>query len=111
MQKVKKFLLKNLKSSKHIDCNNIIPPKQIESNCWFNTFFVTFFISDKGRKFFKYFRQLMIEGKLSNGIKIDNNLSKAFFMLNIAIESATNHLLNNIAYNFNTNILILFNLF
>ena len=104
--KVKKFLLKNLKSSKNINCTKIIPPKQYLANCWFNTFFVTFFISDKGRKFFKYFRQLMIEGKLINGKKLSRNLARAFFMLNIAIESASNNLLNNIAYKFNTNLLI-----
>lgn len=105
-EKVKKFLLNNLKTSKNINCGDIIPPKQVLSNCWFNTFFVTFFISDKGRKFFKYFRQLMIEGKLINGVKLSTNLARAFFMLNIAIEASSNNLLNNIAYKFNTNLLI-----
>lgn len=105
-KKVKKFLLNNLKTSKYIDCNNIIPPKQYLSNCWFNTFFITFFISDKGRKFFKYFRQLMIEGKFANGTKISTNLSKAFFMLNIAIEAVSNNLLKKTAYQLNTNLLI-----
>ena len=63
-------------------------------------------MSDKGRKFFKYFRQLMIEGKMANGNKIPSLLAKAFFMLNIAIEAATNNVSNNLAYNFNTNLLI-----
>ena len=52
---VKKFLLKNLKSSKHLKPERFIAPKQLHSNCWFNTMFVTFFFSDKGRKFFRFF--------------------------------------------------------
>ena len=104
--RVKKYLLNNLKSIKNINCDKIIPPKQYLSNCWFNTMFVTFFISDKGRKFFKFFRQLMIEGKQLNGNIIPKELSKAFFILNIAIEASHNNLLENIAYNFNTNLLI-----
>lgn len=105
-QKAQQFLLNNLKSIKNIDCNTIIPPKQYLANCWFNTFFVTFFISDKGRKFFKFFRQLMILGKKVNGELIPKNLREAFFILNIAIESSYNPSLSNIAYIFNTNLLI-----
>jgi hypothetical protein len=83
----KKLLLHNLSANKHIDVSKIITPKQNLSNCWFNTMFVTFFISDKGRKFFHYFRQLMIVGELSNGKKIPSNLADAFALLNFAIES------------------------
>ena len=101
-----KFLLNNLKRIKNINCNNIIPPQQLLSNCWFNTFFVTFFISDKGRKFFKFFRQLMILGKTLKGKSIPYDLRKAFFMLNIAIEASYNPSLTNVALNFNTNLLI-----
>jgi hypothetical protein len=59
--KAVKFLLKNLSANKHIKIDKIIPPIQSQSNCWFNTMFVTLFVSDKGRKFFHFFRQLMIE--------------------------------------------------
>lgn len=105
-KKAEKFLLNNLKSIKQIDCSEVIPPKQVQSNCWFNTFFVTFFISDKGRKFFKFFRQLMIKGETINKIQIPRKLKEAFFILNIAIEAAQNHILSDLAYNFNTNLLI-----
>ena len=54
---VKHFLLHNLSANKHIDITRIVPPKQIQSNCWFNVMFAMFFISDKGRKFFHFFRQ------------------------------------------------------
>ena len=37
-----------------VDCAKIIT-RQAQSNCWFNTMFVMFFISDKGRKFFSTF--------------------------------------------------------
>ena len=72
----KKFLLNNLKTSKNINCGDIIPPKQVLSNCWFNTFFVTFFISDKGRKFFRYLRKSMITGILPNKEPIDKNMKQ-----------------------------------
>ena len=52
----KKFLLKNLSANKHINPKNIITPIQALGNCWFNTMFVTLFVSDKGRKFFHFFR-------------------------------------------------------
>lgn len=51
----KNFLLHTLSANKHIDLNKIIPPIQSQSNCWFNAMFVTFFVSDKGRKFFHFF--------------------------------------------------------
>ena len=105
-KEAQEFLLNNLKSIKKINCNNVIPPRQVLSNCWFNTFFVTFFISDKGRKFFKFFRQLMILGKTVNGKTIKKELREAFFILNIAIESSYNPSLKNIALTFNTNLLI-----
>jgi hypothetical protein len=50
----KKFLLQNLRADKHIIPKNVVPPIQMQSNCWFNAMFVTFFVSDKGRKFFHF---------------------------------------------------------
>lgn len=82
------ILLHNLSASKHVNPNLVVSPKQIKSNCWFNTMFMTFFISDKGRKFFKYFRQLMIQGRTINGNKIPQKLWHSFFLLNQAIESS-----------------------
>jgi hypothetical protein len=101
-------LLKNLKATVNLNCLKIIPPKQIDSNCWFNTMFMTFFISDKGRKFFRFFRQLMIEGKQIDGNAIPTELAKSFFMFNMAIEAAYNltERTKKIAYNFDTNLLI-----
>jgi len=101
-------LLKNLKASANLDCNKIIPPKQLHSNCWFNTMFMAFFVSDKGRKFFRFFRQLMIEGKQIDGKAIPIDLAKSFFIFNMAIEAAynlTDHT-KKIAYDFDTNLLI-----
>ena len=51
-------MLKNIRSKK-IDISYIVGPKQVASNCWFNCFFMVFFISDKGRKFFRYLRESM----------------------------------------------------
>lgn len=97
----KKFLLNNLKADKHVDPSKIVPPIQSQSNCWFNTMFVTFFISDKGRKFFHFFRQLMIEGKQKDGTNIPNNLKDAFALLNFGIDAALTG--NRYAYELNTN--------
>ena len=103
-----KVLLDNLASKRLISFDKIHAPKQNESNCWFNTMFMVFFISDKGRKFFRFFRQLMIEGKQINDKAIPTNLAMAFFMFNMAIEASynlTEHT-KTIAYNFDTNLLI-----
>jgi len=89
-KRAKKVLLDNFSKSKHINCEHIIAPKQYDSNCWFNTMFVAFFISDKGRKFFRFFRQLMIEGKTLNGKKFNPLLQRAFFLFNLSIEACYN---------------------
>ena len=100
----KKFLLRNLSANKHIDPKKVIPPIQSHSNCWFNAMFVTFFVSDKGRKFFHYLRQLMIEGKQKNGTVIPNNLKNAFALLNFGVEACLTG--NEFAYKLNTNAII-----
>lgn len=81
----KQYLLKELKKNKHLNMKKIILPKQYDSNCWFNTFFTCMFISDKGRQFSLFFRQLMIEGKLYNNDAIPANLINAFSLLNYFI--------------------------
>jgi len=100
----KKFLLRNLAADKHINPNNIVPPVQSQSNCWFNAMFVTFFVSDKGRKFFHFFRQLMIEGKQKSGKEIPAKLRDAFALLNFGIDACLTG--NKYAYELNTNSII-----
>ena len=90
-KKAKDFFLDNLRRINTINCNNIIAPLQIKSNCWFNTMFMCLFISDKGRKFFRFFRQLMIEGRLANGKAISSTkLKRGLFLLNACIEASYN---------------------
>ena len=101
---VKKYLLKRLSRNKHVDPDIIITPKQAAANCWFNTMFVSLFVSDKGRKFFHFLRQLMIEGKQINGQVIPANLSQGFSLLNFAIEASLSG--TEYAYKLNTNIII-----
>jgi hypothetical protein len=100
----KKYLLRNLAADKHINSNNIVPPVQSQSNCWFNAMFVTFFVSDKGRKFFHFFRQLMIEGKQNGGKAIPEKLRDAFALLNFGIDACLTG--NKYAYELNTNSII-----
>ena len=100
----KNFLLRNLTANKHIDTSKIVPPIQSKGNCWFNTMFVCFFVSDKGRKFFHYFRQLMIEGKQHNDTIIPEKLRDAFALLNFGIEACLTG--NQYAYELNTNSII-----
>jgi len=109
--RAQELLLDNLKASSKITCNNIIMPVQLKSNCWFNTMFACMFISDKGRKFFRFFRQMMIEGKLSNGVLITpQKLSDSFFLLNAAVEasynSTNNENVKNLALAMDTNNII-----
>ena len=82
-----RLLLKNL-AVKHVTTTNIMAPEQFQSNCWFNTMFMAFFISDKGRKFFRYFRTLMIKGKTSKGKKLSDKLWQSMALLNLSIEAA-----------------------
>jgi hypothetical protein len=90
-KRARQVLLDNLRTEGGIDCQKVVAPMQALSNCWFNTMFMTFFVSDKGRKFFRYFRQLMIEGKLANGAKIKPpRLAEAFFLFNAAVEASIN---------------------
>ena len=82
-----KFLLSNLAADKHI-----------------NAMFTTFFVSDKGRKFFHFLRQLMIEGKQQDGSSIPNKLRDPFALLNFGIDACLTG--NEYAYKLNTNSVI-----
>ena len=82
------YMIDNLLSKKPIDCNAIIAPKQKSSNCWFNSFFMIYFISDKGRKFFRYLRMAMITGQLPNGKPVSPKLRMPLLLLNKYIESS-----------------------
>lgn len=102
--KAVKQLLKNLSANKHINIAKIVPPIQSQSNCWFNAMFVTLFVSDKGRKFFHFFRQLMIEGIQADGKSIPTKLRNGFALLNYAIEASLTG--NKYAYILDTNAII-----
>ena len=99
-----KFLMKNLAANKHVNVDKIIPPKQSRANCWFNAMFVVLFVSDKGRKFFHFFRQLMIEGKQADGQKIPEKLRNGFALLNYAVDICLTG--NEFAYTLDTNAII-----
>ena len=79
-------------------------PNQTTNNCWFNCFFVGLFISDGGRKFFHFFRSLMIRGELRNGDKIPVDIRNGFAIFNYCIESC----LTGAPYveNMNTNVVV-----
>ena len=100
----KDFLLQNLSANKHVNPQTIVPPVQSLGNCWFNTMFVTLFVSDKGRKFFHFFRQLMIEGEQSNGKTIPKKLKNALALLNYAADTCLSG--NEFAYKMDTNVII-----
>ena len=102
--KAKKYLLKNLKANKHVDPNIVVPPIQELANCWFNTMFVSLFVSDKGRKFFHFLRQMMIEGKQKGGEPLPDVLKDGFALFNYAIDACLTG--NKYAYILNTNAII-----
>jgi hypothetical protein len=89
-KKTEEILLNNLKSKKPISAKDILGPNQNQANCWFNSFFVMFFISDKGRKFMKNFRRAMITGNITpNGKKkIPQKLRYPFWLLNKMVEAS-----------------------
>ena len=87
----KKLMLNNLAASKSFACGKVVAPLQLQTNCWFNTMYMVFFVSDKGRKFFRFLRQLMIEGRQEKGYVIKpQKLAQAFFLFNAYIESSYN---------------------
>jgi hypothetical protein len=98
------ILLKNLKANKHVDPSIIVPPVQSHGNCWFNAFFVTFFVSDKGRKFFHFFRQLMIKGTQKDKKPIPKNLRDVFALLNYGVDNCLRG--TDFAYELDTNSII-----
>ena len=66
--------------------------------------FVNFFVSDKGRLFFHFFRQLMIEGKQQNNVAIPVKLRDAFALLNFGVDACLTG--NQYAYQLDTNSII-----
>jgi hypothetical protein len=86
--KAKKTMLDNLLSKTPIECGRIIAPKQYQANCWMNTFFMAWFISDKGRKFNRWFRETMIRGVDPNGREISKKLKKPLWLLNKMIDAS-----------------------
>ncbi len=84
-KEAQKYMLDNLRSTKKIVPSHIIGPAQTDSNCWMNTFFAIFFLSDKGRKFLRFFREAMITGKiktLNKTKKFNKKVHEAFWILN-----------------------------
>ena len=61
--KAREALLNNFLLNKKLIPSQLLVPIQKHANCWFNTMFMCFFISDKGRKFMKFFQLLMISGE------------------------------------------------
>ena len=91
-KKAQQTMLDNLLSKKKIVASHIIAPKQSLSNCWFNAFFMTFFISDLGRKFNRSLRESMITGNIIRRNKPSTRIAKElqwpFFLLNKYIEAS-----------------------
>ena len=108
-KEARNVMLKDLK--KQVNYNYVLGPAQIKTNCWFNVFFVIFFISKKGRKFFKHLRYLMITGKFPDNREnvFAKSLRWPFFLLNYYINSCLTGLEDPIhfAENMNTNALLL----
>lgn len=104
LPEAEEVLLKNLKANKHVNPTKIVPPVQSHGNCWFNAFFVTFFVSDKGRKFFHFFRQLMIKGIQKDKSPIPDNLRNAFALLNYGVDNCLRG--TDFAYKLDTNSII-----
>jgi hypothetical protein len=105
--KSQRLLLKSLNESiKRVNMTNLVTPKQYASNCWFNSFFVVFFIGDKGRKFSKSLRHMMITQRgPGESTMIDNlKMRKTMFAFNLAIEASLTG--NPMAYKLNTNSLV-----
>jgi len=80
--------LLNYRNMKTIPVDYVIGPAQKLSNCWLNSFFMCYFISDKGRKFFRHFRRIMITGEISGGRKVEEKYRKGLWLLNKTIQAS-----------------------
>ena len=87
-KKARGVMLANLNTKKPVIANDIIAPAQHQSNCWMNSFFVTWFLSDMGRKFNRWFRQTAITGELPDKTKIPTKFKKPAFLLNKMIDAS-----------------------
>jgi len=106
---IAKAAFMNALKVRNINCSNLIVPIQFHANCWFNTILMCMFISDKGRKFTRFLRQAMIEGKFIDGRVITPvTLKNAFSLFNAAIEAVqnNNNHLSNESLALNTNSII-----
>lgn len=84
--RTKKQLQRLLNRKRVANC--VTAPNQRLANCWFNTMFMSFFVSDKGHKFTKVIRQIMIQGKRVNGSMLDEKMKMPFMRLNAAIQAS-----------------------
>lgn len=84
------MIVERLTHFNKIDISNIITPKQDKHNCWFNTTFMIFFISDLGREYSKYFRYFCITGNYEHVKNKDRTLRLSLFYLNLYIDSCLN---------------------
>lgn len=66
----------------------ITGPRQLHSNCWFNTMVMSMFVSDKAYKFMKPIRQTMITGVRFDKTQIESKLREPFILLNNAIQAS-----------------------
>jgi hypothetical protein len=88
-KRAKEIMLKNLNTTKPVSAKLIIAPAQHQSNCWMNSFFMSWFISDGGRRFNRWFRQTCITGIIpGNGKSIPTAMKKPAFLLNKMIDAS-----------------------
>lgn len=90
-KEAKELFRRHFNTQLKLNPDQMIFPMQRYSNCWFNTMFVCFFVSDKGKTFMRFFRHMMIEGKLLNGKPIEpKSLRDTFLLFNAMIEACYN---------------------
>jgi hypothetical protein len=82
----KQYMLSVYKAKPNINPNNIYGPQQGQENCWFNGFFMAFFIGDFPMKFTSYYRKFMILGTDSKGNELSEPLKKAAWGINFLVE-------------------------
>ena len=108
-KEINKLLIDNIIKYNKINPQNIIPPRQCYSNCWFNVLFMMHFVSDKGRKFFEPMRLTMIKGNYDKTLVKNTDIKKfkkALFLFNIAIDAVLTG--SSFSNNMNTNQLIMY---
>lgn len=80
------YLMKRYKRKPKLNPERLYGFIQGRSTCWFNATMMALFANTSGVEYFNYYRKYMITGEDVDGNKLDTNIHKALWLLNISLD-------------------------